>query len=67
MGCSRSYTIKVERFTGLNICGFGPMKFSQESFRGPLACSVYYLTIAIKVFMWGNFCCNLKTAKTVKV
>ena len=37
----------MERFAGLKICGFSSMKiFWQEYFRGALASSVYYLTIA---------------------
>ena len=40
-------TVDVERFAGLKICGFSPMKiFWQEYFCGALASGVYYLTIA---------------------
>ena len=33
----------MERFAGLNIRGFSPMKFSRKYFRGALATSVPYL------------------------
>ena len=39
-------TVDVERFAGLNICGFSPIKFSRKYFRGALATSVHYLPIA---------------------
>ena len=36
-------TINVERFAGLNIHGFSPMKFSQKHFHRALGRSGYYL------------------------
>ena len=39
-------TVNEERFAGLNIHDFSPMKFSREYFHGALASSVYYLTKA---------------------
>ena len=38
-------TINVERFAGLNIHGFNPMKFFAEIISCALATSVYYLPI----------------------
>ena len=52
------YTINVERFTGLNIHGFNPMKFSWEYFCCVLVSIVYYLTIA--KYLWENFRSTLK-------
>ena len=40
------YTVNGERFAGLGIRGFGPLKLSREYFCGALAISVYFLTIA---------------------
>ena len=54
----------MERFTGLNICGFSPMKFFVEILRGALATSVY---LPIAKNSWENFCGTLKTMKTAKV
>ena len=58
------FTVNGERFAGLNICGFSPMKFSQEYFCGALASSVYYLTIA--KYSWKNFCGTLKKCENHK-
>ena len=44
------YTVNVERFTGLNIHGFSPMRSLWEYFCGALASSVYYSTIAKENF-----------------
>ena len=54
-------TVDVERFAGLNIRGFSPMKFSQKYFRGALASSVYYLSIAKN--SQENFCGKLKNCE----
>ena len=35
----------MERFAGLNIRGFSPIKFLRKYFRGALTTSVYYLPI----------------------
>ena len=40
------HTVNVERFAGLNIHGFSPMKFLWKYFHGALATSVYCLSIA---------------------
>ena len=50
--------VNVERFVGLNICGFSPMKFSWKYFCSALDTSVHYLPIA--KISWGNFCGKLK-------
>ena len=60
-----SNTVNMERFTGLNIRSFSPVKFSRKYFCDALASSVYYLTIA--KYSQENFHSTLKTAKTVKV
>ena len=52
------YTTNVERFAGLNILGFSPMKVLWEYFCSALASSVYYLTIAKN--SWENFCGTVK-------
>ena len=39
-------TVNGERFAGLSIRDFSPMRFSREYFHGALASSVYYLTKA---------------------
>ena len=57
------YTINVGRFTGLNICSFSPMKFLREDFCGPLASSVYYLTIA--KYSQKNFRGTLKNCESL--
>ena len=44
--CKVPCTVNRERFAGLNICGFNPMKFSWEYLCSALASSVYCLTIA---------------------
>ena len=56
-----SNTINVERFAGLNIHSFGPIKFFTEILCGALASSVYYLTIA--KYSQENFCGTLKIHK----
>ena len=60
---SNIYTVDVERFTGLNICGFSPMKFFVEILRGALATSVYYLPVA-KISQ-KNFRGKLKNCKSL--
>ena len=55
------YTVNVERFAGLNIHNFSPMKFSWEYFCNVLASNVYYLTIA--KYSWENFHGTLKNRK----
>ena len=57
-------TINVERFAGLNICGFSPMKFLQKYFHGALVTSVYCLPIAKN--SRGNFHGTLKNCKNCK-
>ena len=48
------HTMNMERFAGLNIHGFSPMKFSWEYFCGTLASSVYYY-LTITKYSQENF------------
>ena len=59
-----AHTIDVERFAGLNICSFSPMKFLRKYFHGALATSVHYLPIAKN--SQENFHSKLKTRKPQK-
>ena len=54
-------TVNVERFAGLNICGF--RSFSREYFCGTLTSSVYYLTIA--KHWWENYLSTLKNCESL--
>ena len=60
MGIEGMYydTVNVERFTGLNICSFRPMKFFTGilSIHGALASSAYK-------FSWKSSVVFLKTAR----
>ena len=56
-------TENVERFTGLNICSFSPMKFFAEIFHSALATSVYYLPITKN--SRENLCGTLKNRKSL--
>ena len=59
------YTVKVERFAGLNIRGFNAIMFFTEiisrKFHSALTTSVYCLPIAKN--SWENFCGTLKNHK----
>ena len=59
-------TVNGKRFDGLNICGFGPMKFFAGILLQYLASGVYYLNIG--KYSRKNFHDTLiKTVKTAKV
>ena len=55
-------TVNGERFAGLNIHGFGPIRFFTEIFLQCLGqqCLLFK-------YSWENFCGTLKNHKTVKV
>ena len=55
------FTVNVERFAGLNIRGFSPIKLLRKYFCDALATNVYYLPIAKN--SRKNFRGTLKTAK----
>ena len=56
-------TVDMERFAGLNIHGFSPMKFLRKYFCGALATSVHYLPIAKN--SRENFRSKLKNRKSL--
>ena len=58
------YTVNMERFPGLNICGFSSMKVFVGILSQCLSQQcVYYLTIA--KYSWENFSGTLKNCKSL--
>ena len=52
------HTVDVERFDGLNIRDFSPMKFFMEILLWCISTSIHYLRTAKN--SWENFCSELK-------
>ena len=60
------FTANVERFSGLNFCGFNPMKFSQENFCGGLYFNIIIQSLYIyKLIFTENLCGILENFESI--